>query len=241
MVTPAELVRACAKRKVKVLAITDHDTIAGYKEARVAGKKYGVNVICGEEVQSSLPRGLHVIGLFLKKAVPHSKPLDWTIETIQEQGGLAVVAHPLSRVGPIPWPTGAFQMWDLRKLVKRTKVDGIEIQYPSLWKSDEKRLEDFYEKNKTKLGAKIGASDSHFGSADLFSFMTSFSGKGAKDLYEAIKERKTGIVVAEKRSVGFKMGILQKKKALVDLGYSRYNEMAKRWMRFDFRNFEENL
>ena len=53
---------------------TDWDTnllmkLAPIMEAQRAGLEFGVDIINGAEIQTSLPRGLHVIGLFLKKAI----------------------------------------------------------------------------------------------------------------------------------------------------------------------------
>jgi predicted metal-dependent phosphoesterase TrpH len=62
--TPAELVRRAAERGVKVLALTDHDDVAGLAEARAAAAEHGVALIDGVEVSVSWrTHTLHVVGL----------------------------------------------------------------------------------------------------------------------------------------------------------------------------------
>ena len=42
LLTPSEVVRRAAERGVAVLALTDHDEVAGLAEARVAAREAGV-------------------------------------------------------------------------------------------------------------------------------------------------------------------------------------------------------
>ena len=63
-VSPSKLVTIAAQKGVRILALTDHDTLAGISEAKKAGKKFGVEIIIGEEIQTAFPRLLHIIGLF---------------------------------------------------------------------------------------------------------------------------------------------------------------------------------
>lgn len=61
--TPAELVRVARLRDLRVIAITDHDTIDGHVEALAAGAAEGVTVIPGIEISSLSPQGeVHVLG-----------------------------------------------------------------------------------------------------------------------------------------------------------------------------------
>ncbi|MCS6848951.1 MAG: PHP domain-containing protein [Anaerolineae bacterium] len=60
---PAEVVRLARLRDVALLAITDHDTIAGNDEAAAAGDAQGVRVIRGIEVSALSRQGeTHVLG-----------------------------------------------------------------------------------------------------------------------------------------------------------------------------------
>lgn len=48
--SPAELVKKAYHTGIRILALTDHDTISGIVEARQAGEKYGVHLINGVEI-----------------------------------------------------------------------------------------------------------------------------------------------------------------------------------------------
>src|SRR5829696_5990163 len=48
--TPTELVRDAAIQGVRVLALTDHDTVAGQAEAQAAGAAAGMAIVSGVEV-----------------------------------------------------------------------------------------------------------------------------------------------------------------------------------------------
>jgi len=66
--TPAQIIRKAADQKIKVIAITDHDTIDGIQEAREEGKKLGITVIPGIEINISFPTGeFHLLGLGLNE------------------------------------------------------------------------------------------------------------------------------------------------------------------------------
>jgi 3',5'-nucleoside bisphosphate phosphatase len=59
---PRELVAAAAAAGVRVLAVTDHDTVAAVTEARAAGQELGVDVVTGCEVTVSVGgRVVHVL------------------------------------------------------------------------------------------------------------------------------------------------------------------------------------
>ena len=63
--SPAELVRLAAGRGVRVLGLTDHDTMAGVAEARAEGERAGVRVITGVEISVRVGRGsMHMLGYF---------------------------------------------------------------------------------------------------------------------------------------------------------------------------------
>lgn len=53
---PAELVRQAAAAGLDGIVLTDHDTTAGWAEARAAGQRHGIAVRCGIEVSACVPR-----------------------------------------------------------------------------------------------------------------------------------------------------------------------------------------
>lgn len=60
---PSEIVRIAARAKIKLLALTDHDSILGVEEAVSAGKEYGVPVLPAVEMDNEWRHELHIIGL----------------------------------------------------------------------------------------------------------------------------------------------------------------------------------
>jgi len=80
-----------------VIAITDHDVIESSLRARDLWQKgnYRFDFVVGEEV--STKEG-HLLGLFIEKRIPTGLSIERSIDLIHEQGGLAVIAHPLHRL-----------------------------------------------------------------------------------------------------------------------------------------------
>lgn len=63
--TPTELVKLALKRKLKAIAITDHDTVSGIDEAINAAKGKGIDIVPGVEISCDDPGFVdtHIIGL----------------------------------------------------------------------------------------------------------------------------------------------------------------------------------
>ena len=67
--TPGELVRRASASGIHVLALTDHDTIAGLDEARGAAAEAGIRLVPGVEISASWRgQGIHVLGLWIDPA-----------------------------------------------------------------------------------------------------------------------------------------------------------------------------
>ena len=62
--SPRDVVKNAYKNNVKVLALTDHDSIGGIKEAQEESKKYGIEIINGIEVSALNRDGnmVHILG-----------------------------------------------------------------------------------------------------------------------------------------------------------------------------------
>ncbi len=60
--TPAELVRLAKAQGISVLAVTDHDTIAGADEAQRTGDALGLRVIRGVELSAREHTNFHILG-----------------------------------------------------------------------------------------------------------------------------------------------------------------------------------
>ena len=61
LLTPAELVRAAADVGVRLLAITDHDTLAGVREVRRSPLPEGLEIVAGIEINTVIEDRSHVM------------------------------------------------------------------------------------------------------------------------------------------------------------------------------------
>ncbi len=61
--TPTELVALAKSKGLSCIALTDHDTVSGVKEAQEAGRRLGVEVITGVEISAIFgPGTMHILG-----------------------------------------------------------------------------------------------------------------------------------------------------------------------------------
>ena len=173
MVTASELVGAAGAIGLSVLCVTDHDTLSDIGAAAELGASLGVEVVRGEEVTASFPPGIHIVGLFLEHQVRMHMSVADTIDAIHDAGGLAVIAHPF-----MPTWFASMTAGRARQLLETHRVDGIEVRHtapvlPGAWG----QLDTFYAAHKDRLGAALGAGDSHFGEHDLGRVLTVFPGR----------------------------------------------------------------
>src|SRR3989338_4644037 len=71
---PKDLVKLALNKKLKAIAITDHDTVNGIDEALKAAKGKNIEIIPGVEISCDDPGFIdtHILGLFIN---PKSKPI----------------------------------------------------------------------------------------------------------------------------------------------------------------------
>ena len=71
LLEPAELVTRAAAAGVRVLALTDHDTVAGLAEARAAARSQGIRLVEGVEISVTWgARTVHIVGLGIDPGNP---------------------------------------------------------------------------------------------------------------------------------------------------------------------------
>ena len=69
--TPDELVASAAAAGVLVLALTDHDTVAGLEQAQRSAGVHGISLVPGVEISASWrAQAIHVLGLWIDPASP---------------------------------------------------------------------------------------------------------------------------------------------------------------------------
>ncbi len=181
-----EILDAAEERALDVIAITDHERIdagvAAQQMAEAAGRR--VQVIVGEEITT---RGGHLLGLFLTERIKPWGSLKASVARVHEQGGIAIVAHPLV---PYPLCAGARA---IRSLLEEQDAifhpDGIEAFNPTTagmrWT---RRVPEFVAETGR---APIGSSDAHR-AADVGQAFTTFEGTTPEELREAIEAQATG-------------------------------------------------
>jgi predicted metal-dependent phosphoesterase TrpH len=66
---PAALVAHAAAAGIQVLALTDHDSIAGLSEAQAAAQRHGITLVPGVEISAAWrAQSIHVLGLWIDPA-----------------------------------------------------------------------------------------------------------------------------------------------------------------------------
>jgi len=120
LLSPRELVRRAAQRGVDVLALTDHDEIAGLAEARVAAAECGIRLIDGAELSVSWrDLTLHVLGLGID---PSNAQLDEGLAAIRSgrQNRARGMADALATAGIPGAYEGALKHVTSERLISRT-------------------------------------------------------------------------------------------------------------------------
>ncbi len=84
---PTEIVTRAKKANLKAIAITDHDTVGGLIEAKMAGAEQGVEVISGVELSCELDSNeIHILGYFASgKEDLLEEKLEWYQSKRQER------------------------------------------------------------------------------------------------------------------------------------------------------------
>jgi predicted metal-dependent phosphoesterase TrpH len=183
-----------AASDLRVIAITDHDTLDGALLARRLAPDFGVEVIVGEEV--STLEG-HLLALFVEEKLPPGRPASETIAATHAQGGLCIAPHPYDRAVPSLGFAGLHRRC-VRSNLSSAPLSGVGS--PHDWPLD--AIEGFNagipwpgslgnhiaRQMATSLGLPIvGGSDAHT-LRTVGQGYTLFPGTTADDLYHAIQQ-----------------------------------------------------
>ncbi len=170
---------------LQVIAITDHERIdAAVIAQRLAREReLPLDVIVGEEVST---RNGHLVALFLTRRIRPWGSMRDAVAQVHEQGGLAIVAHPL-----VPYPLCASER-TIRRLLDDAdptrRPDAIEVFNPTTarmrWSA---RVPAFA--CETGL-TQVASSDAHRASA-VGRAVTRFRGDDANALRSAIMDNAT--------------------------------------------------
>ncbi|HEX9094033.1 MAG TPA: CehA/McbA family metallohydrolase [Coriobacteriia bacterium] len=167
---------------LSIISITDHNTIEGSLFAKSLEDLYpGVEVVIGEEITSKWG---HILGLFLTEEVPPGLSAAETIARINDQDGVAIVAHPFANRA-----FGPFGLKSLGKKVGDVAFQALEVYNSSPYLIYANRLA-----AKAFAGgqgwAATGGSDAHVLKA-IGKGYTQFRGTSAADLKRSIQQLET--------------------------------------------------
>lgn len=179
--SPEKLIKSAIKKGLDGIALTDHNTISGWKEAIEGAKKLNALLILGEEIKTKRNGKIvgDVLGLFLKKEIKAKEP-EKVMKEIKEQEGIVIIPHPFH-------PLERFRE-NLEKYLEL--IDGIEVLNSRLpFSFFDKKALDFAQKHNLSI---VSGSDAHF-----YKFVgtayTIAEAKTLEEFKEAILKRKTRI------------------------------------------------
>jgi predicted metal-dependent phosphoesterase TrpH len=163
-----------------VIAVTDHEDVAGGQRARelAAKRGYRFEVIAGAEITSF--HG-HVLALFVEETPPVYRSIERTLEAIHAQGGIAIAPHPFG------WLTRSLSERTIGRLQRRAEagitLDAIELANPSPAGTITRKRA--LRRNREWRLPATGSSDAHH-LLQVGKGWTEFEGTTAADLRRAI-------------------------------------------------------
>jgi len=167
---------------LRVVAITDHDTLDASLWAYSQQARYPFDIIPGVEVSSA---DGHVLGLWVTEPVAKGLSLAETVAAIHAQGGFAVLAHPFEATVS---PGAALRCLRHPEIIREAGVDAIEAHNAGALTPGNNWLA---RRLATSLGLPVtGGSDAHSLQA-IGRGLTRFPGSTADDLRAALVRGET--------------------------------------------------
>lgn len=166
-----------------VIAITDHNTIAGAEVAYDYWRKHQhdfreIEIIKGVEVSSA--EG-HILGLFLQEDIPMNLSAADTVDAIHEQGGLAIAAHPFTHLLPFT------DFHGVGRRIAHLPLDGVEARSSVPTELYANWMTLLYNRWHAQH-ATLGSSDAHYLTM-VGKTYTLFPGKTAQDFRQAVLDK----------------------------------------------------
>jgi len=174
---------AVTHTQLRVLAITDHNTIDGALLAQQYLQNHStafsqIQLIVGEEISSTAG---HILGLFLKEVVPpHLTPAE-TVDAIHRQGGIAIAAHPFTHLLFFSDLVG------VGRQIAQVDFDGVEVRNSVPTELYANWMTAYYNSHYAHR-TPVGGSDCHY-LPMLGRTHTLFEGSTAAELKNAIQRK----------------------------------------------------
>ena len=181
LMTPEAVVEyAATETDLRVIAISDHDTIEGALAGRQYWQHYRrdfghLEIIVASEITS---RDGDVLGLFLQHDVPAGLSASETVEAIHGQGGLAVAVHPYSLLLPTI-------VKGVKGLIHTLPFDGVEIRNGTPTELPGNYLAQWLNR-RNHARPEVGGSDAHY-LPTVGRTYTLFPGQTATELRRALQ------------------------------------------------------
>jgi len=170
---------------LRVAVLTDHNRVdvAQALVARSRDERIPIELVVGEEITTT---GGHLLGVGLTAMVPAGLCLADAVAAVHDQGGIAVVAHPLL---PTHMAASARLLVELADGDPRARPDALEAMHPMAawvpgWRRRVERLA------RRCRYAVVGGSDAHV-ARSVGRGRTGFHGDTEADLMAAIRGRET--------------------------------------------------
>ena len=111
---PADLVSAARRKGIDRVVVTDHNSIAGAREAQAIDPEL---IIIGEEIMTTQGE---ILAAFVQEEIPKYLTPQETIRRLKEQGAFISVSHPFDEIRKGGWKEN-----DLLEILPF--VDAIEV------------------------------------------------------------------------------------------------------------------
>ena len=123
LMLPGEILRACDRRGIDRVAITDHNAIAGALEA---ARLDPGRVIVGEEI---LTTEGEILGYFMQEEIPAGLPPNEVVRRLKEQGAVISVSHPFDLTRGCRWNSGTLE-------ALLPALDALEVFNARCWSNE---------------------------------------------------------------------------------------------------------
>jgi hypothetical protein len=146
LTSPERLVKACRRKGIDRVIVTDHNTTAGARAAQALDPEL---VIVGEEILTT--RG-ELLAAFITEEVPAGLSPQEALRRLKEQGAFISVSHPFD-----VYRGGHWDEADLLEIL--TQVDAIEVFNSRCWSPEfNRQAQEFAERH--NVPGTVG-SDAH--------------------------------------------------------------------------------